>query len=86
MQLISLILVLSTVSLTSAQSGVIGLQPHEPKLLSDLNQYVPQKRIKFKWEIKTPSKGACDCAEPICPDLLNQASVSCPSETRVVLC
>jgi len=77
MQFLSIVLLaLSTVSLVSAQNGVIGLQPLDPKLLTDLNQYVPQKRIRFKWEIKAAPKGECNCPEAICPGVLNEASVS----------
>lgn len=77
MQLITVVLLsLSTVCLADAQSGVIGLQPLDPKLLTDLNQYIPEKRIKFKWEIKQKEKGECVCPEPVCPQYLNEASVS----------
>lgn len=77
MQLITVILLaLSTVCLADAQQGVIGLQPLDPKLLTDLNQYIPEKRIKFKWEIKQKEKGQCVCPEPVYPSYLNEASVS----------
>jgi hypothetical protein len=77
MQLITVVLLaISTVCLADAQSGVIGLQPLDPKLLTDLNQYVPEKRIKFKWEIKQREKEECVCPEPVCPQYLNEASVS----------
>lgn len=80
MQLITVVLLaLSTVCLADAQSGVIGLQPLDPKLLTDLNQYIPEKRIKFKWEIKQREKGECVCPEPVCPLSLNEASVSTSS-------
>ncbi|KAE9977632.1 hypothetical protein BLS_001252 [Venturia inaequalis] len=78
MQLLTiLLLALPTLSLASPQSGVIGLEPLDPKLLTDLNQYVPAKRNKFNWEIKQRAKATeCECSAPQCPTYLQEASVS----------
>lgn len=78
MQLLTvLLLAIPVLSLANPQSGLIGLEPLDPKLLTDLNQYVPAKRNKFKWEIKHTAKGTeCLCPEPQCPSYLNDASVS----------
>lgn len=78
MQLLTVVLLaLSSVCLASPQKGLIGLEPLDSKLLTDLNQYIPAKRNKFNWEIKQKAKGTeCACPEPQCPSYLNEASVS----------
>jgi hypothetical protein len=93
MQLTSLlILALSTLSLAvvdiavgvkptkkanPSSSGLIDLQPLDPKLLTDTNQYVPEKRNKFHWEVQRPVSKPCECSEPYCPsDVLDKQSVS----------
>jgi hypothetical protein len=70
-----LLLALPATCLADPQSGVIGLAPLDPKLLTDLNQYIPEKRIKFNWEIKQKEKGECVCPEAVCAAWLNEASV-----------
>ncbi|TLD36948.1 hypothetical protein E2P81_ATG02730 [Venturia nashicola] len=71
-----LLLALSTVSLADPQTGVIGFEPFDPKLLTDLNQYIPSKRNKFNWEVQQHIKGGeCVCPDPQCPTYLNEASV-----------
>ncbi|QDS73662.1 hypothetical protein FKW77_002574 [Venturia effusa] len=68
------LLALSIVCFVDAQHGMVGLQPLDPRVLTDLNQYIPEKRIRFKWEIKQKEKGECVCPDPACPDYLNEAS------------
>jgi hypothetical protein len=57
--------------------GLIDLQPLDSKLLTDTNQYVPERRNKFHWEVQRPVARPCECAEPYCPgDVLDKQSVS----------
>jgi hypothetical protein len=84
-----LLLALSALSLVAADivpptqvsnpsaGGMIDLQPLTPQLLSDTNQYVPERRNKFHWEVQRPIAKPCDCPEASCPgSLLDKQSVS----------
>lgn len=77
MQLLSFILVtLSSTLLASAQSGFIDLSPADnAKLITDLKQYIPEKRNRFHWEIYKPDAKACSCADAICPTTYGPQSV-----------
>jgi len=59
--------------------GLIDLQPLDTKLLTDTNQYVPDRRNKFHWEVQRPITRPCECAEPYCPEniLDKQSVVNC---------
>jgi hypothetical protein len=60
-----------------SSSGLIDLQPLDSKLLTDTNQYVPERRNKFHWEVQRPVAKPCECSEPYCPsDVLDKESVS----------
>jgi hypothetical protein len=57
--------------------GLIDLQPLTPQMLADTNQYVPDRRNKFHWEVQRPISKPCDCPEALCPgSILDKQSVS----------
>ncbi|KAF2433093.1 hypothetical protein EJ08DRAFT_694756 [Tothia fuscella] len=74
MQLTTFVLLALSALSTSAQKsntqnqGMIAVEPLDPKLLTDTNQYVPAKRNKFHWEVQREAEKPCECGEAFCPE------------------